>query len=334
MAAARALDAAGHRVIVTTTGGPSLAAASRSCHGHFVTPRADDGGYADAVRQGAAAAGASVVLAASDAALLALGEDVAGLVDKEELARRAADVRIPVPPTERFDTVDDLVAAARAGGVRFPSVVKPVVSRAPAARVDTIADVERLADLGPTVVQPFLSSALWSLAGVIVQGRAVAAVQQRYLRTWPVDCGTASAAVTAPVDHGVLDRLTALLSGRDGIFQAQFAGESLLDVNPRVYGSMGLAVASGANLPAIWVAWAADGTVPHRTILGRPGVPYRWLEGDVRHVLTRLRRDGVRAVPTLAAAARPRRGSAHSVESLRDPRPLLVRLSSAVRGTA
>lgn len=318
-------------MIVTTTGGPSLAASSRWCAGRFVTPLADETGYADAVRQGAAAAHASAILAASDAALLALGADVAHLVDKGSLAIRAKAAGIAVPPTDRFDSIAALVQAAQDGRIGFPAVVKPVVSRAPASRVDTVADVEALRVDGAVVVQPFLTDALWSLAGVVAGGRVLAAVQQRYLRTWPVDCGTAAAAVTVPVDEAALERLSVLLANHNGIFQAQFAGTALLDLNPRVYGSMSLAVASGANLPAIWVTWVRDGIAPPRQVRGRAGVHYRWLEGDLRHVLASIRRDGTRALRTVAVSARPWRGSAHSIESVRDPLPSLTRIASAWR---
>jgi predicted ATP-grasp superfamily ATP-dependent carboligase len=291
-------------------------------------------GYAEAVRAGAEAAKARVVLAASDAALLALGADVGRFVDKAALMGAAADAAIVVPPTTRFDTVAELVDAARRGTVSYPSVVKPVVSRAPAARVDATADVEALApSLGAVVVQPFLTGQLWAVSGVIVEGRVLAAVQQRYLRTWPVDCGTASAAVTVDVDEDVVTRLGRLLAGYDGIFQAQFAGPALLDVNPRVYGSLSLAAAAGVNLPDLWVRWVLDGTAPSRSLRGRVGVHYRWLEGDVRHVLARLRGDGRAAAGVVASAARPWPGSAHSVEALTDPRPLLTRVVAALRGS-
>jgi len=96
-----------------------------------------------------------------------------------------------------------------------------------------------------------------------------------------------------------------------------------------VYGSLPLAVAAGANLPAI-ACRAAAGEHGSDIVRARPGVCYRWLEGDFRRVLHDVRHGSL----TLRAAGRalwPRRGTAHSVESVRDPGPGLVRLMGAAR---
>src|SRR5439155_20067813 len=91
-----------------------------------------------------------------------------------------------------------------------------------------------------------------SLAGVAWRGRLVGTVHQRFLRTWPPDCGMASAAVTVEPDLGLEERILALIDGYEGIFQADLAGPYLLDFNPRVYASLPLAVAAGVNLVRVW----------------------------------------------------------------------------------
>jgi hypothetical protein len=164
---------------------------------------------------------------------------------------------------------------------------------------------------------------------VIADGRLLAAVHQRYLRIWPPDCGTSSAAVTTAPDLELEDRLPTLLAGHRGVFQVQLVGDQVIDINPRVYGSLPLAVAAGANLPAI-ACRAASGGGEHGIVRGRPGVRYRWLEGDLRRLLHDARA-GTLSRGALAAALLPHAGTAHSVESLRDPGPLLVRVADAVR---
>lgn len=93
-----------------------------------------------------------------------------------------------------------------------------------------------------------------------------AAVQQQATHTWLGNVGVSIRACTLPVDHALGARVSALLSelGWFGIAQLQFVAPSegeplLIDFNGRFYGSMALAAAAGANLPAIW---AAEATTP------------------------------------------------------------------------
>jgi predicted ATP-grasp superfamily ATP-dependent carboligase len=265
-------------------------------------------------------------LAASDAALLALGAPVAHLVDKAELVTRARRAGFLVPPTRVFPSREDLLAAE---DLEFPFVLKPAVSTHPAVLVTSRADVAAASqndEGGRFIVQPYLQESLRAAAGVLWNGRLVAAVHQRYFRTWPAECGTACAAETVEPDHDLEQRLLLLLDGYAGIFQAQLAGEHLLDLNPRVYGSLPLAVAAGANLPAVYCGLVASDEVP--PVRARPGVFYRWLEGDLRHMAWALRA-GRGGFGSALKSLRPRRGTAHSTESIRDPMPMVARLRHA-----
>jgi hypothetical protein len=80
---------------------------------------------------------------------------------------------------------------------------------------------------------------------------------------------------------------------------------------------MTLAVRAGANLPAIWLESLSGGA--RTTVVGRPGVRYRWEKGDLQHLLWQLRRRRLRAA---ASALRPQRRVAHAYFELRDPAPL------------
>lgn len=325
VAAVRALASGGYRAAVTVSGGASLAAASRSCSRVVcVAPVEDAAAYAAAVRAEVAARPYLAVLGASDAALLALGAPVGHLVDKARLARGAERVGLAAPPTREFPSLDALLAAADA--LDYPIALKPTVSRSPARRVGSAVELARLggraALSGPVLVQPYLDAPMSSVAGVVWQGRLVAGVAQRYLRTWPVECGTASAAVTVSPDPDLEQRLVRLLEGYDGLFQAQFVGSWLLDLNPRVYGSLPLAVSAGANLVAVYCDLLRGRDV--RPVRGRPGVAYRWLEGELRHAAWGVREGRLGAGPALRLL-RPVRGAAHSVASLRDPGPALAR---------
>jgi predicted ATP-grasp superfamily ATP-dependent carboligase len=327
VAAVRALAAAGYRPVVATSGRSSLAAASRSCGRTMRLPAPDDPGFVGAVDQIVQESGALTVFPTSDAALRVLGSAGSDLVDKGRLAERARDVGFPVPPTTTFVNGGALLDDARI--LQFPVVVKPAFPTRPAKRYETPSSLEALAEVDePLLVQPYVTESMRAVGGVIRQGRLVAASHQRNLRTWPAECGTSSAAETIEPDDDLERAVVALLDGFEGVFQAQLAGRFLLDLNPRVYGSLPLAVTAGANLPGVWCDLLRGVDVPtHRA---RPGVRYRWIEGDLRSLWASLRGGRLRAGEAVRAL-RPRRGTAHSTESLRDPGPALARIRYAAR---
>jgi hypothetical protein len=80
-----------------------------------------------------------------------------------------------------------------------------------------------------------------------------------------------------------------------GLAELQFIVEDeiprLIDLNGRFYGSLSLAVAAGANLPAIWAGLAID-DVPATPVRARPGVRYQWGSADLRRAV-RERRGGL-----------------------------------------
>ncbi len=327
LAAVRALAAGGFRPAVARSGRWSLAATSRWCVGVVDVGAVDGPHFAVSVGRAMGETGASAVLPASDGALMGLGLPVGHLLDKSRLLDAARIAGIPMPVTAMFPSAQDLIDASDA--LSFPVVVKLPVSVVPARRMEDEAGLRAAAaGQGPFLVQPFIDAPVRAVGGVVWKGRMVAAVHQRYLRTWPPDCGTASAAVTVEPDREIEDRLLSLLDGYDGIFQAQFAGGFLLDLNPRAYGSLPLAVAAGANLPAILCRLMRG--VEVSDIRARPGVAYRWLEGDLRALARLVRTRRLTPGRALRALA-PRRGSAHSVVSLRDPAPFFARLRYAAR---
>lgn len=321
LAAVRALAGAGYAVAVTVSGRRSLAAAARGCARAVPVPAADQPGYAEAVAAEVARRAYVTVMPASDAALVALGLPGHDRIAKDVLADRAAAVGLPAVPSRRFDSAEELRAAART--ITFPAVVKPTLSRSPARLLSGAAELDAVQGPGPYLVQPYLSGQMRAVGGVVRAGRLVGAVHQSYLRTWPVRCGTSCAAVTTAPDPASETALVALLDGYDGIFQAQFRDGHLLDLNVRVYGSLPLAVASGVNLAALHCAVVTGEDPPLRR--ARPGVAYRWLEGDLRHVAAQMRAGRLSLRPAWSAL-RPRRGTVHSVLSVRDPRPGLARL--------
>jgi predicted ATP-grasp superfamily ATP-dependent carboligase len=255
--------------------------------------------------------------------LLALGLADDTLIDKGSMAKAAAAVGLATPEGRTYGTLAELRDDVAA--LPYPAVIKPSISRFTAKRVDRPADVERIGEVeGPFLVQPFIDAPLRSIGGVMWEGRMVAAVHQRYLRTWPARCGGASAAETTGPDQELEERTLELLGEHAGIFHVQLAGDLLLDVNPRVYGSLPLAQRAGVNLVGLTCDLLRGSAPPPAVLRGAPGIFYRSLEGDLRNRLHELRRGRIGVVEAVSSLL-PRRNAAHGPESLKDPGPMIAR---------
>jgi predicted ATP-grasp superfamily ATP-dependent carboligase len=327
LATVRALGRGGYSPVVTVSGPRSLAAASRYCAATIRTPPASEGGYAQSVRAETDRRDYLCVLASSDAALLALEAGVDHLLDKDRLSEEARRSGIPVPHSARFPSFADLLE--RSGELDYPVVVKSQLMGPSVVVAHGAGDLERVEfeHRGPVLAQELLGPPLTSIAGVVWQGRLAASVHQRYLRTWPPHAGGACAAVSVEADVDLERRVTEVLRGYSGLFHAQFAAGRLIDLNPRTYGSLPLAVEAGVNLPVLYCD-LVRGEARTELVRGRPGAYYRSLEGELRWGAHALVRDRLSPL-AVARALRPRRHVAHAVESITDPRPVLVRLRHA-----
>lgn len=210
------------------------------------------------------------------------------LRDKGELAKLAHRNEIRTPAILARGRAAELKASA----LPTPCIVKfakPGLGEARLVRMP--ADLTAFADQAPgdaeLLVQEPEPGPLTALAVVLSRdGRLVERFQQRALRTWPPGAGTSSVAVSVAPDEELTQRVGAMLAsvGFWGMAQLQFVGAdadaALIDFNPRFYGSLPLALAAGANLPARW----------HSVVLSEPagsptdytiGVTYRWLEAEL-----------------------------------------------------
>jgi hypothetical protein len=341
VAGLRALARAGHGAIAL---GPDAWAAgllARGVAGRAVGPDAitDPTGFAARVGELARAHGPVVVYPAREGSIDALtsaalpaeailpfpGPEVLGpLRDKASLPRLAAAGGLRAPDTIVEGTPGELVrlpvdrpvvVKARDCG---PELLDVTVARTPSQLVELLAAAPPNARL---ILQELAEGPLVCLALVVDRdGRLVERFQQRSLRQWPLDAGPSTVAVSVAPDDELFAAATAMLaaSGFWGLAQLDFLmtpdGPRLIDVNPRFYTSLGLALASGVNLPAAWHA-VTTGTGRWTPTAYRTGVGYRRLEADVAAA--------VRGHPLLLGS-RPRRPRIGSVWSSADPLPGVV----------
>jgi hypothetical protein len=321
VAAVRALAIRGYRPVVAVSGDHSLAAASRFCSRTLRVPPVDDTRYGARIRAELATGRYVTVFAASDPALLALGLPVDRFVNKIDCLKVIAAAGLAAPPSRTFASRQELLAAAQ--DLSFPAVVKPAIKSHLATLVPSPKALPSMVRVdGPVVVQPYVDQELRGVLGLVWRGELKAAVHLRYLRLWPLPCGTVAAGESVEPDSALEARLPDLFDGYDGLFHMDLAGPYVLDVNPRVHAALPLAVAAGANLVSMYCDLLRGRSI--RPVRGRNGLFYRWIEGDVRSVMRSMREGRFGAGAAFGALA-PRHGAVHSYESLRDPGPTLAR---------
>jgi ATP-grasp in the biosynthetic pathway with Ter operon len=212
--------------------------------------------------------------------------------NREVLAAAAGIAGLSPAAAVRCGTVDEAVAAASRLG--YPVLMKSistvrdlgaVVAAGPGTR--RIADEAELRQAvkfygNAWLVQQLSNGRTLSFGGVMAGDRLVGVAVSRYLRTWPPQAGNVSFSVTIEPSPGLETAVEALLKeiGWEGIFELELIEDdhgsiTPIDLNPRPYGSMSLAIAAGANLPAIWCDWVLGRDrrlTPYHVNGGPPGV--------------------------------------------------------------
>lgn len=357
VAACECLARAGYRVGTASSERRAPAEWSRFSSGRYALPNPRDDGarFAKTVAEIAAKDGYVTALACSEGSLRALSanreafggvldlglppaEVVEGCTDKLALIDAAGPAGLSAPETVVCDTADEATAAA--AGFGFPVVLKPrrtvfvdgdeTRHLASALVGDSESLLTKLAEAGlPCLIQRREMGAILSFGGVMADGQLLAATASRYLRTWPPEAGPVSFSQSIEASSSLLDsvgRLAASLGWENGIFELEaieLADEApaVLDFNPRIYGSLALAVKAGTPLPALWCDWLLKGRMTTNG-RGRAGIFYRWEDAELRHSL-RLLREGqpLQAISIL----RPRSPMAHAYFRWYDPLPAAVR---------
>lgn len=387
VALTRALAHANYRVgAIAAT--PHAAAHWSRCCGERLSlpdPLRDERGYVEGLERLLRTHRYDVFVPGSDAALLIASGHRARLephvrigwpphatvlrtLDKSALAEVAAGTGLEVPETVACASVVQARDAARALG--FPLALKPRSSvfelegawRHLPGRI--VHDEAELAHVAPAYGSPFLvqrheRGTLLAYGGVFAGGRLSASAYARVLRTHRPDSGSLAfgeaLAVPGALRAGVEQLLRRI--GHEGMFELDLVERpdgsiALLDLNPRPYGALGLAVRGGANLPAIWCDWllgrapreAGDATAgargsraargardvdagreidAGREVDAAPGVFFRWEDADLFHMACRLREH---RLADAAAVLRPHRRVAHAYFAAADPGPLAARV--------
>ena len=327
LACVRALAARGHTVHVAAAELRSLAGASRHAAGaHEVgDPSSDPRGFAARLVQAAASVGADVILPVTEVTLgsiyafdvqercaVACPERAAYevAVDKFELLRRAALLGLAVPRMQLFEDPGELTALPEP--FSYPVVLKPRRSRflsegrwvsgdvrivRSASELEGARSAPGLA--GGVLLQELVPGRGEGIFLLTDRGRPLARFAHRRIREKPPWGGVSVLSEAIAPDPELLagsERLLAELQWT-GVAMVEFrrapSGPAyVMEMNPRLWGSLQLAIDAGVDFPSLLV-----GLVRGESILpvhARLGTRTRWLLGDIDHLLICLRHPDVR----------------------------------------
>ena len=321
-ATCKCLGRHGYRVGAATGDPPAPGQWSRhvSARPRVCDPREDPRLFAQQVADAATAGGFTTVLPGSDASVLAISdhrdafdekvwlgmpprEAVDRSVDKAALGDYSARAGIGSPETVACANPEE--ASASAARLGYPVLLKPrrtvfddrgqMKQRQSFIAHDEEALLGAVPGFGlPCLLQRFERGGLVSIAGVAAGEQLLSIAFSRYIRTWPPDAGPVSFSRTEAPPPDLVQGVSALMGslGWQGIFELELierdgGGFAAIDFNPRLYGSVSLAVRAGAPIPAVWCDWLLKDEAAACT--ARAGVHYRWEEAEARNALRDLR---------------------------------------------
>ncbi len=328
LAATRALGARGLAVHVLARRAGCLAAASRHAAAEHVLPdpeRAPEEWSAGLARL-AASLGETLVLPVSEVATANLldtclpsgcvlaappREAYAVAVDKHALLEAAARVGIATPRGALAE--DPSTLATLPSGLDYPVVLKPRRSRwrnglgwaegGHPVRVNTpgeLAEAIRQPGMaGGALIQEFVPGHGEGVFLLVDHGVVRARFAHRRLREKPPSGGASVVSESRdmePAELAACERLVGEL-GWHGLAMLEFrrtpdGRAMLMELNPRLWGSVQLAIDAGVDFPGLLVDLARG--VPIQAPAPRLGVRTRWLLGDVDHTWIALRRPAER----------------------------------------
>lgn len=279
---------------------------------------------------------AAIKIPVGDAAALAL------VSNKWQLVRLARECGVDVPASFKPETREEL--ERRLHEIEYPAVIKPQVGNSAKgvfivrnreearARFDEVVDTYSLEPPRWPIVQAFAPGSGYGVCLLYNHGELCAAFCERYLRCKDGDVGTSvfRESVDAPA---LVERASALMRPLrwHGLVHLDFMCDlangrmSLIEVNPRFWGALDLAVRAGVDFPWLLYRLAVDGDVA-RVASYRLGVRSRWIVGEMLHVMNHLRRGRFARAASATMALTRERTDGFDDFRLSDPVPLVAEM--------
>lgn len=297
---------------------------SRYCRGYstYPSPHTDPEAYVDAINRIVRQHDVGLVIPAYDEALFLSGRraqvdraeaivlppyaDLMTIHRKVDLYRLAERVGARAPVTIALDSRDDLARCLQT--LKLPLVIKPerggggwgvVIVRTAKELEQTWRGFDQAKHNNRLFAQQMIFGEAIGCGAVFDRGRRVAIDTYGILRQHPVGVGTATYRTEVRCDdaarqvHSILAALSWTgVAQFDFIVSEEDGNAYLIDGNPRFWGSVAHAVASGANVPFLYYLIATGQSEFATEVTTNPGVSSIWLWGDLFVLFRRLTQEG------------------------------------------
>lgn len=266
--------------------------------------------------------------------------------DKGEIVRIAAAAGVPAPRTEAPTDMREIGQLAK--DFAYPAVVKTrrgnsgkgvfqVNSPSEAERCSLdVAKQFKLSGQQLPLLQEYVHGSVYGCCFIAKEGKVLASFAESYLRCKEDGFGTSvfREPCNWPLLHEYTARLAEVLRWT-GIGHFDFVGcqdrneASLIEMNPRLWGAIYLAVSNGYDFPAALVSLAAEGFVSSGAFV-RCKKPLRslWIAGELIVAMANVKK--LRLAAALLSMARipfPGRCCVYDDFRWSDPLPLLAELA-------
>jgi len=264
--------------------------------------------------------------------------------NKDRWAQIARKLDIPVPGSYSIEELQ--TGAVRANDLRYPVLLKPKQGGG-AWGIQQIESSEALSILlsfdscnglpwSRFFVQEKISGETHCVAMLLNQGRTRAKVAYKQLRDYPATGGQATMRVSmrSYKAEAYLQQLLESLNWH-GVCQADFVVDKrtevpyLIDLNPRLWGSLAQAIASGVDFPYLIYRLAREGDVAPVTEF-KTGVVTRWIGGELGAFFPHLKRSSERLQFVRKFFFTPTRVALYDDFSMADPLPFFAWLTDAL----
>jgi len=211
----------------------------------------------------------------------------------------------------------------------YPVVVKRRLGAGGVQYVNTAQELAAV-DASDAVIQEYIPGSGYGFFALFEHGVPRATFMHRRIREYPVT-GGASTAAESYLDEELRAIGSRLLEALDwhGVAMVEFRKDHrdgsyrLIEVNPKFWGSLDLAIASGVDFPWLAVQMASRGLEDEAPRPFTVGLRFQWVFDDMLHVAARPR--------SARAFVRDMRRARTDV-SLRDPAPAAYDLARAIAG--
>lgn len=281
-------------------------------------------------------------------------------LDKDRTVILAQQLGIRVPAGRAAQTIEDALAFASDHG--YPVVVKPTASIGvnenervhlsvsyALNEIDLRTQVAHALRHGGVLIQELFRGQGVGIELIADRGQIIFAFQHRRLHEVPLTGGGSSLRESVPVNPELLEASRQLMSAMQwhGVAMVEFKQDQvtgefrLMEINGRFWGSLPLAVAAGADFPAMLLELLIDGSVKPRPA-AQTGIFCRNLQKDIYWHELVLRRDAPPALAKLPSWPMVLRDlllmfsprHRFDVQQWRDPRPGIEDLRQSVAGYA